>query len=112
MAAVASVALAGPAQAGMRSCDNLVCIGIDGSGVRVNSVTASLTSNSRFFGHFHIYGGGLEKNTQIDSWGHPASYKLAVNRNLPNRSVVCVEGWSHVSGRFDLVGRACGEIKF
>jgi len=112
MAAVASVALAGPANAGMTGCNNLVCIKIDGSGLRVNSVRASLTSNSRFFGHFHIYGGGLDQNTSTDSWGHPASYTLPVNRDLPNRSVVCVEGWSHVNGRLDLVGRACGEIRF
>ncbi len=73
---------------------------------------ASLTYNSRFFGHFHIYGGGLDVNTKpARSWGYPDSYTLNVQRDLPNRSLVCVEGWSHVNGRFDLMGRACGEIK-
>ncbi|MDQ7809101.1 hypothetical protein Q5425_35700 [Amycolatopsis sp. A133] len=112
MAATASATLATPAYAGMSGCNNLVCIRIDGSGLNVKSVRASLTSNSRFYGHFHIYGGGLDRNTVTQSWGYPNSYTLPVNRNLPNGSVICVEGWSHVNGGVNSVGRACGQVSF
>ncbi|MFB9905235.1 hypothetical protein [Allokutzneria oryzae] len=111
-AAAATATLVTPAQAGMRGCNDITCIAINGSGLTVESVTASLTWRSRFYGHFHIWGGGIDLNTRTDTWSHPNSYTLTVRRDLPNRSVVCVEGWEHYGGEMRSLGRPCGEIKF
>ncbi|GAA4001249.1 hypothetical protein GCM10022247_22320 [Allokutzneria multivorans] len=102
-----------PAQAGMSGCNDITCITINGSGLSVHSIRASLTWRSKIYGHFHIWGGGIDMNTHTATWTHPEGYTLRVGRDLPNRSVVCVQGWEHQSGGGTRsIGRACGEIKF
>ncbi|MFB9905234.1 hypothetical protein [Allokutzneria oryzae] len=109
IAAGATAALVAPANAGMGGCNRDVCITILGNGLRVDSVTARLAHGVSFTGHFHIWGGGIDFTTHTQNWnGSNASYRLNVGRDLPNGSVVCVEGWS--GGRS--LGRPCGEIKF
>lgn len=103
---------AAPANAGMRGCNGLVCINIDGSGLRVNYVRASLTYNSKFYGKLHIYGGGLDSWSGLQHWSYGLTFTKSVYRDLPNRSWVCVEGWGYNGNvRSSLVGRACGEIR-
>ncbi|WP_143591497.1 hypothetical protein [Thermoactinospora rubra] len=105
-------ATAAPANAGMRGCNGMICVNIDGSGLRVNTVRASLTWGSSFYGRLHIYGGGLDKWSAIDHWAHGEGLLQEVYRDLPNRAWVCAEGWRYNGNvKGSLVGRACGEIR-
>ncbi|MGF1430295.1 hypothetical protein [Kitasatospora sp. LaBMicrA B282] len=100
------------ASAGAAGCNDRTCIAVDGSGLHVASVSASTTWDGDFTGHFHLYGGGLDANSPTAFWGYHQHYTLQVGRDLPNRSVVCAEGWEHTPGGYRLRGRACEEIKF
>ncbi|MCF3106132.1 hypothetical protein IPZ58_31855 [Streptomyces roseoverticillatus] len=100
------------AEAGSRGCNHRTCISVQGSGLHVDSVSASTTWNGDFTGHFHIWGGGLNANSATGYWGYHQQYTVHVGRDLPNRSVVCAEGWEHVNGRLESRGRACEEIRF
>ncbi|MBH1934386.1 hypothetical protein I5Q34_08795 [Streptomyces sp. AV19] len=98
------------ADAGARGCNHRTCISVQGGGLRVDSVSASTTWNGDFTGHFHIWGGGLDTNSRKGFWGYHQQFTVRVGRDLPNRSVVCAEGWEHVDGGFQSRGRACEEI--
>lgn len=98
--------------AGARGCNDRTCIEVDGSGLHVNYVAASTTWGGDFTGHFHIYGGGLNANSGTGFWGYHQKYQINVGHDLPNRAVVCAEGWEHTAGGYQLRGRACEEIKF
>lgn len=106
------IAGAPPASAGAAGCNDRTCIKVEGRGLHVDSVSASTTWGGDFTGHFHIYGGGLNANSPTGYWGYHQKYTVRVGRDLPNRSVVCAEGWEHLNGRFQLRGRACEEIRF
>ncbi|MGW7002705.1 hypothetical protein ACWGCW_07720 [Streptomyces sp. NPDC054933] len=75
-------------------------------------MSASTTWGGDLSGHFHIYGGGLNSTSPTGLWGYHQKYTVRVGRGLPNRSVVCAEGWEHVNGGYQLRGRACEEIRF
>ncbi|MGW1071232.1 hypothetical protein [Streptomyces sp. NPDC002537] len=108
----ALVAGAPSAFAGAAGCNGRTCVAVDGSGLHVDSVSASTTWGGDFTGHFHIYGGGLDSNSPTGRWGYLQKYTMRVGRDLPNRSVICAEGWEHLSGHYELRGRACEEIRF
>jgi hypothetical protein len=113
--AVAAVMLVAPttAHAGYRDCKGLICAEVRGSGVKVDWVRASLTYNSEFHGHFHIWGNGFEVNTKpARTWSHKRddSYTYDVGRELPAGTWVCVEGWGLNSGRYNSVGQRCAKI--
>ncbi|GGP55544.1 hypothetical protein [Streptomyces melanogenes] len=107
MAAGASTALAGAA-----GCNGRTCIAVDGSGLRVEQVSASTTWGGDFTGHFHIWGGGLDQNSATGFWGYHQKYTVRVGRDLPNRAVICAEGWEHTNGGYVSRGRACEEVRF
>ncbi|WP_212764153.1 hypothetical protein [Streptomyces sp. I05A-00742] len=109
---LALVFTATPAEAGANGCNHRTCISVRGSGLHVDSVSASTTWNGDFTGHFHIWGGGLDRNSATGFWGYHQSFTVQVGRDLPNRSVVCAEGWEHINGRMESRGRACEEIHF
>ncbi|MBB6346217.1 hypothetical protein FHU36_002726 [Nonomuraea muscovyensis] len=88
-----------------------MCNTTEGSGQWVESITASLTYNSRFYGHFQVYGTGFSWNSHTQSWGHPATWKRTIRRALPTGTLVCVAAWEHVNGRFVQRGNACNKIK-
>ncbi|WP_211767602.1 hypothetical protein [Kutzneria sp. CA-103260] len=115
MALAVAVLAAGGAPAafgGARGCNKRTCVEVDGSGLHVNYIAASTTWNGDFSGHFHIWGGGIDQNSGTGFWGYHQVYKVGVGRDLPNRAVVCAEGWEHAGGRLNSMGRACEEIKF
>lgn len=112
-AALATIATAAvPAQAGARSCHVLVCNTTEGSGQWVESITASLTYNSRFYGHFQIYGTGFSWNSSDQWWGYPDSWKKSIRLALPSGTLVCVAAWERSSsGGYVQRGNACNQIK-
>ncbi|WP_152627051.1 hypothetical protein [Streptacidiphilus melanogenes] len=111
--AVAGVTVAAPpAQAGARGCNDRTCIDVDGSGLHVDRITASTTWGGDFTGHFHVYGGGVSTNSTTGFWGYHQHFTVPVGRDLPNRSVLCAEGWEHSDSGYRLRGRACEEVRF
>ncbi|WP_223770694.1 hypothetical protein [Streptomyces huiliensis] len=100
------------AEAGANGCNQRTCVSVEGSGLRVERVSASTTWNGDFTGHFHIWGGGLDANSPTAFWGYHQKFTVPVGRDLPNRSVVCAEGWEHTSSGLQSRGRACEEIRF
>ncbi|MFD9907188.1 hypothetical protein [Streptomyces sp. NPDC059063] len=98
--------------AGARGCNGRTCIDVDGSGLRVETISASTTWNGDFTGHFHIWGGGIDQNSPTAFWGYHQKYTVPVHRDLPNGAVVCAEGWEHVNGGLASRGRACAEVHF
>ncbi|MFD0412560.1 hypothetical protein [Streptomyces sp. NPDC127108] len=109
----AAVAATAPsAFAGATGCNDRTCIAVAGSGLRVESVTASTTWNGDFNGHLHIYGGGIDRNSATGFWGYHQKFTVPVGRDLPNGSVLCAEGWEHTGGGLQLRGRACAEVHF
>ena len=113
--AVAALAATGApaAFAGARGCNRIVCVDVDGSGLHVNYVNASTTWSDHFFGHFHIYGGGLNANSWTQNWTDSDDYRIDVGRDLPNGAVLCAEGWANRGGGgYSLMGRACEEVHF
>lgn len=111
--AVAALAAAGApaASAGARGCNHRTCIDVDGSGLRVNYIGASTTWGGDFTGHFHVWGGGVDRNSPTALWGDRQPYRVDVDRDLPDRAVVCAEGWEHIGGHLESRGRACEEIR-
>ncbi len=75
-------------------------------------MSASATWNGDFTGHFHIWGGGLDRNSPTGFWGYHQKFTVPVGRDLPNGSVICAEGWEHVHGGYESRGRACAEVHF
>jgi len=100
------------AQAGANGCNGRTCIGVEGSGLRVERISASTTWNGDFTGHFHIWGGGIDQNSATQFWGYHQRFTIPVGRDLPNGSVICAEGWEHTSGGLQSRGRACEEVRF
>ncbi|NGO76784.1 hypothetical protein G6045_14070 [Streptomyces sp. YC504] len=109
MAASAGVS---PASAGATGCNERTCIDVEGSGLRVEQVSASTTWNGDFSGHFHVWGGGIDQNSPTQLWGYHQKFTVPVGRDLPNGSVICAEGWEHLDGRMESRGRACQEVHF
>lgn len=106
----AGLAAAGPAQAGAKSGHVLVCNTVEGTGLQVELVAASLTWNSRFYGHFQISGGGLNADSPTQSWGSPDHRHLNVGHNLPDQALVRVAGWEHIDGGHRQRGNARNKI--
>ncbi|MFJ9818707.1 hypothetical protein ACIRU3_26325 [Streptomyces sp. NPDC101151] len=100
------------AEAGAAGCNGRTCISVEGSGLRVERVSASTTWNGDFTGHFHIWGGGIDRNSATGFWGYHQKYTVPVGRDLPNGAVLCAEGWEHVDGHMESRGRACEEVRF
>ncbi|WTW99502.1 hypothetical protein OG216_41910 [Streptomycetaceae bacterium NBC_01309] len=111
--AVALVTVGAPtAEAGARGCNSRTCISVVGSGLRVETISASTTWNGDFTGHFHIWGGGIDRNSATGFWGYHQQFTVPVHRDLPNRAVLCAEGWEHTGGGLQSRGRACAEVRF
>ncbi|MEU6350196.1 hypothetical protein ABZ896_12795 [Streptomyces sp. NPDC047072] len=100
------------ASAGANGCNDRTCISVDGSGLRVETIGASTTWGGDFTGHFHIWGGGIDTNSATQFWGYHQKFTVPVHRDLPNRAVLCAEGWEHTSGGLRSRGRACEEVRF
>jgi len=111
VAAAATTTMAAPAFASAGGCNDRSCIEVDGSGLRVNSILARTTYGDRFYGHFHIYGGGIDINSVTQNWGF-SGFKIYPGRDLPNGSVLCVEGWEKTDSGHNLIGRPCVEVRF
>ncbi|MDX3188363.1 hypothetical protein PV458_08145 [Streptomyces sp. MN03-5084-2B] len=111
LVAAATTTMAAPAFASAGGCNDRSCIEVDGSGLRVNSILARTTYGDRFYGHFHIYGGGIDINSVTQSWGF-SGFKIYPGRDLPNGSVLCVEGWEKTDSGHNLIGRPCVEVHF
>ncbi|MCD9194754.1 hypothetical protein [Streptomyces albireticuli] len=109
---VVTVGTTPSASAGANGCNHRTCISVEGSGLRVETVSASTTWNGDFTGHFHIWGGGIDRNSPTQFWGYHQKFSVPVHRDLPNRAVLCAEGWEHVNGRLESRGRACEEVRF
>ncbi|MER6162119.1 hypothetical protein ABT147_42630 [Streptomyces sp. NPDC001868] len=100
------------ASAGAQGCNQRTCIEVEGSGLRVESISAATTWNGDFTGHFHIWGGGIDTNSATGFWGYHQKFTVPVHRDLPNGAVLCAEGWEHLNGRMESRGRACAEVHF
>lgn len=100
------------ASAGATGCNQRTCIDVEGSGLRVERISASTTWNGDFTGHFHVWGGGIDQNSPTQFWGYHQKYTIPVGRDLPNGAVLCAEGWEHVNGGLEPRGRACVEVHF
>ncbi|MFE0258324.1 hypothetical protein [Streptomyces sp. NPDC059010] len=109
---VVTAAGAAPASAGATGCNQRTCIDVEGSGLRVERISASTTWNGDFTGHFHVWGGGIDQNSPTQFWGYHQKYTIPVGRDLPNGSVICAEGWEHTGGGMESRGRACAEVHF
>ncbi|MEU7582222.1 hypothetical protein AB0B50_32090 [Streptomyces sp. NPDC041068] len=109
---VAVLAGAPSAFAGANGCNDRTCISVEGSGLRVEKISAATTWNGDFTGHFHIYGGGIDRNSATGFWGYHQKFTVPVGRDLPNGSVLCAEGWEHTGSGMELRGRACAEVHF
>jgi hypothetical protein len=112
IAAAATTTVATPAFASAGGCNDRSCIEVDGSGLRVESILARTTHGDRFYGHFRIYGGGIDVNSTTGTWDF-SGFKIYPRRDLPNGSVLCVEGWvKNDNGGHSLIGRPCVEVHF
>jgi hypothetical protein len=119
MAAAAAVACAVTALvptaafASASGCNQGTCIAVEGQGLRVESIDASVLANSGFYGHYRIYGGGLDVNSSTGNWDSAVSWTIYPRRDLPNGSVLCVEAWvKNSDGGHSLRGRPCVEVRF
>jgi hypothetical protein len=96
------------------------CVGINGSGVRVESVDGGLVLGPRasLYGHWHIVGYGININTPNrqywnQSYWHTYSWNSGwyyIGRNLPYGSSVCSTFWSWNGYQYTNRGTACGTI--
>jgi hypothetical protein len=111
VAAAATTAVATPAFASAGGCNDRTCIEVDGSGLRVDMIQGHLKAGDSFYGHFHIYGGGIDVNSPTQTWGF-SGYSIYPGRDLPNGSVLCVEGWEQTGGGHAQRGRPCVEVQF
>jgi hypothetical protein len=111
IAAAATTTVATPALASAGGCNDRSCIEVDGSGLRVNWILARTTAGDSFYGHFRIYGGGIDVNSATQNWGF-SGFRISPQRDLPNGSVLCVEGWEQTGGGHNLIGRPCVEVHF
>lgn len=111
-AATALLVTAAPsASAGGRSCAGQACLTVEGTGLYVAKATATTTPDSEFFGHFRMYGGGLNGISSTQHWHEGSRYTLALGRTLPDHTKICVEGWEHVDKKVIPRGRTCVEIR-
>jgi len=119
-AAAAAVACAATALvptaafASASGCNEGTCIGVEGKSLRVESITADSLSGRGFYGHYHIYGGGIDFNTSTGNWEPGLGWTIYPRRDLPNGSVLCVEAWikNPADGGHSLRGRPCVEVRF
>ncbi|MEV4432964.1 hypothetical protein [Streptomyces sp. NPDC049585] len=114
--AVAGAALllfltAAPAGADASVCDGGTCVIVEGSGLYVAKISASPAPDGDFFGHFHLYGAGLNTTSAVRHWRHGQRYTLAPGRRLPAPDRICVEGVEHVEEKTLPHGRACATIR-
>ena len=111
VAVAATTAAATPALASAAGCNARTCIEVDGSGLRVDRILARTTHGDSFYGHFRIYGGGIDVNSWTGNWNF-SGYSISPRRDLPNGSVLCVEGWEKTDSGHNLIGRPCVEVHF
>lgn len=118
-AAAAAVACAATALvptaafASASGCNEGTCIGVEGKSLRVESITADSLSGRGFYGHYHIYGGGIDTNSSTGNWTPGLGWTIYPRRDLPNGSVLCVEAWvKNADGGHSLRGRPCVEVRF
>ncbi|MEU8139161.1 hypothetical protein [Streptodolium elevatio] len=113
VSAVALVAVGAPtAEAGARGCNGPTCISVVGSGLRVETISASTTWNGDSTGHIHIWGGGTDRDSATGFWGYHQEFTGPVHRDLANRAVLCAEGWEHTGGGLQSRGSACADARF
>ncbi|GHG53811.1 hypothetical protein [Streptomyces griseocarneus] len=98
------------ASAGGRSCSGQACLTVDGTGRYAARATATTPPGSQFFGHFRMYGGGLNGTSATQHWHEGSKYTLALGRNLPDHTKICVEGWEHLEEKRVARGRTCVDI--
>ncbi|MGV9455373.1 hypothetical protein [Streptomyces sp. NPDC003635] len=110
----ASLLIAGTpsASAGANGCNHRTCISVTGSSLRVEKISVSTTWNGDFTGHFHVWGGGIDRNSATQFWGYHQQFTIPVGRDLPNGSVLCAEGWEHTGSGLQSRGRPCVEVHF
>lgn len=100
---------ASSASASAIGCNGAVCIEIQGKGTHVKSVRAYKRSYiPPYKGHYRIFWGNYGINGK-DEWG-PPELKIQPNRDLPDGTKVCAEGWTYRKGHWDLTGRPCKTI--
>ncbi|KAI8865952.1 hypothetical protein GQ42DRAFT_165796 [Ramicandelaber brevisporus] len=92
-------------------CVIRTCISVINSGFHVDTIDASVTPGGDFFGHFRIWGSGFDHNSSEQVWRAGQKYTLRVDRDVPNGSMVCAQGWEHSNGQFISRGKACEEVR-
>ncbi|MBB4893696.1 hypothetical protein FHS39_002727 [Streptomyces olivoverticillatus] len=99
-----------PASAGGSTCSGQACILVEGSGLYVSRVTATPAQDAQFYGHFRMYGGGVNGDSAVQVWHKGSRYTLALGHGVPDHTKFCVEAWEHINDQKRQVGRTCVDI--
>ncbi|WP_378730815.1 hypothetical protein [Nocardia brasiliensis] len=75
-------------------------------------MTVTPASGSEFYGHFRIFGPGINGQSKVQEWKEGSRYSVAVGHGVKNHTKICAEGWEHSASGEDkrAVGRACVDI--
>jgi hypothetical protein len=109
--AVVTVAATGaPAALAVGGCSRNACVNVVGEGLHVSRVDASATKD--FYGHFHIWGPNLDRNSDTTRWQQGRVFPADLGRDVPNGSWICAEAWQQAYQEFLSLGKACEQITF
>ncbi|MER5784697.1 hypothetical protein ABT104_23690 [Streptomyces mobaraensis] len=115
MAAVGTLALcaavAPPASAGGGDCVGQTCLQVERNGLYVARATVTPAPGAKFFGHYRLYGGGVDNTSAVQHWHEGLRYTVAWGRGVADRTKICAEGWEHVGGKLKPLGVKCVEIR-
>ncbi|MBZ4322603.1 hypothetical protein [Streptomyces huiliensis] len=115
VAAVGTLALCAAvvpsASAGGSSCSGRTCLTVDGSGLYVARATVTPPAGAKFFGQYHLYGGGVDNTSALQHWHERLRYSVAWGRGVADHTKICAEGWEHVGGERKPLGKTCVEIR-
>ncbi|MGK5636728.1 hypothetical protein ACSNOK_00140 [Streptomyces sp. URMC 126] len=114
-AAVGTLALCAavtpPASAGGGSCAGQTCLAVEGAGLYVARATVTPPPGAAFYGHYRLYGGGVDNTSALQHWHQGLRYTVAWGRGVAEHTKICAEGWEHVGAKQRSLGKTCVEIR-
>ncbi|MFI9206429.1 hypothetical protein [Streptomyces sp. NPDC053048] len=94
-------------------CSGQTCLEVEGSGLYVAKVTASVPADAAFYGFIQLDIAGRKLPSAVRHWHEGSKYTVALGRKVPDGTKICAEGWEKLEDnpqpRFH--GRVCKVIK-